>query len=72
MDKDKWLKEARRYSTHIWCYADLVDDHPERTDAAFEAGQDVYDYVEQLGERYDLDRADQNWGIHSDMVFVKA
>jgi hypothetical protein len=71
MDRDKWMKEARRYSLHIWCYEDLVDDHPEATEASFNAGVDVYEFVEELGDKYGLDRVDLHWGIHSDRLFVK-
>jgi hypothetical protein len=69
--KEIWMREARRYAKHIWCYEDLIDDHPESTEAAFNAGLDVYSYVEDLGDKYDLDRADQNWGINSDTLFEK-
>lgn len=72
MTEEQWRKEAKRYSQHIWCYPDLIDDFELRTKQAISAGEDPYTYVEELGEAYDLDRADQNWGIHSGMPFRKA
>src|SRR4029077_20755059 len=58
---EAWLAEARRYAFHIYCYAELIDDHGERSEAAAMAGENVYEFVEALGERYGLDRTDQNW-----------
>jgi hypothetical protein len=68
---EAWLAEARRYAHHIYCYEGLIDDHGERAEAAAMAGEDVYEFVEAIGERYDLDRADQNWGIHQNVPFEK-
>ena len=70
-DIKEWMKEARRYSLHIYMYADLVDDHPESTAAAYTDGQDVYEYVEWLGEKYGLDRVDQGWGFNANQTFTK-
>ena len=67
--REKWMHEARRYSLHIWCYEDLIEDHMDTTLAAFDAGQDVYEFVEQLGDDYGLMRADQDWGINSGRRF---
>lgn len=69
--RDLWIIEARRYAGHIWCYEGLVDDFPESASEAFERGDDPYEYVLAFGERYDLDRADQNWGINSGVTFEK-
>lgn len=70
-DRHTWYREARRYAKHIWCYEDLIDDHEASTTASFEAGVDPYDYVENLGNEYDLDRCDTSWGINSDKRFTK-
>ena len=68
---DKWLREARRYAKHIWCYEDLIDDHLDVSIEAALGGQDVYEFVEWLGDKYDLGRADQNWGINQNAHFNK-
>jgi len=67
-----WMKEARRYALHIYCYEELVDDHQETFEALRDAGVDCYDAVEQIGEKYDLDRVDRGWGIHHDVKFERA
>lgn len=68
---EKWLREARRYARHIWCYEELIDDHGGVSLEAARAGQDVYEFVEWLGEKYDLTRADRDWGVHQNVEFNK-
>jgi hypothetical protein len=68
---EAWLAEARRYAHHIWCYEGMVDENPEVFLEAARQGNNVYDFVREAGEEHDLDRADQNWGIHQDVPFVK-
>ena len=72
MNQEKWMAEARRYAKHIWCYEDLIDDHLDTTLNACYAGEDPYVFVEWLGEKYGLARADQDWGINSRNSFHKS
>ena len=67
-----WMAEARRYSAHIWGYDGLIDDHPELTAAACMEWQNPYEFVLWLGEKYDLTRADQDWGLNSDKPFTRS
>jgi hypothetical protein len=71
MNRDEWIAEARRYADHIWCYPQLIDDFPEAVEISFTLGENPYSFVEYLGEKYDLDRADRHWGINSDKEFDK-
>ena len=71
MNSDKWTREARRWARHAYCYEGLIDDFPEFFEAARTAGDDPYEAVDRIAARYDLDRADQNWGIHQNVPFVK-
>jgi hypothetical protein len=43
-----------------WCYAGLVDDHPERLLQAHELGESPASFIKWLGEKYDLIRA-EDW-----------
>jgi len=73
-EKDKrfsWMAEAKRYAAHIWCFEGLIDEHQERADAAFAAGEDVYQFVQELGEAYDLQRADQDWQANYGKPFTR-
>jgi len=69
--REQWLREARRYAYHIYCYEELVDDCIHLFEAAYDLGTDVYEFVEYMGDKYDLDRADQSWGIHQGVAFEK-
>jgi hypothetical protein len=71
MTEEQWRKEAKRYSFHRYCYADLIDDFEVSTKQAFSQGENPYDYVDYLGDKYDLDRCDINWGIHQNQTFEK-
>jgi len=66
----KWMDEARRYSQHIWCYDVVADVHEAARENA-KLGSNVYQFVEWAGEKVDLDRADQDWGINTGKVFMK-
>jgi hypothetical protein len=59
---DKWHAEARRAGEHYWCYAELVDDNPAAAEAAWEAGEDPYDYIKELGLDLDLHAFGKAWG----------
>lgn len=69
---EKWLREARRYAYFLYCHSELIDEHPELVAAAVSDGKDVYEFVEWLGDKYDLDRVDRNWGLHDGAKFEKA
>lgn len=73
MDKEKWLREARRYAKHAYCYEGMVDEFPEEFEAPFAAGISPYDAVDNFGDAADLDRADSmaTWGINAGKTFVK-
>ena len=71
MDKDKWLKEARRWAKHAYCYEGMVDEFPSWFDSAYEEEQGPYDAVDAFGESYGLERADGFYGINSDKTFHK-
>lgn len=60
MDRSAWEQECKTESRKLWCYADLIDDHPERTDEAYKAGQKPADYVLWLGQKYGLTPA-RDW-----------
>lgn len=68
-DKVSWLAEARRYAKHAYCYENMVHDFAED----FTGEGSPYDAVDAIGEKYDLDRADDKgtWGINSNAKFVK-
>jgi hypothetical protein len=49
----------------------MIDEFPDEAKAAYERGDGCYDYVESFGDRYALDRADRDWGIHYNVPFEK-
>ncbi|WP_378952140.1 hypothetical protein [Mesorhizobium sp. ANAO-SY3R2] len=57
----EWMAKARRECHKQWGYAELIDDHEERTRVAFEAKQDPAEFVRLLGEKYDLEPAGLAW-----------
>ncbi len=50
----EYHRDCRHEAHRQWGYADLVHDHPERVDQAFELGETPADFVKWLGEKYDL------------------
>jgi hypothetical protein len=68
---EDYLDEGRRYAEHRYCYGELVDDHAARMESCFDAGISVYEAVDDLGDKYDLDRADTDFGINAGKVFVR-
>src|SRR5262245_29612075 len=66
-----WMREARRYADYRYCYPQLLDDLPEMAADACKAGENPYDYVDRVADKYDLDDATANWGIHTGHDFVK-
>jgi hypothetical protein len=71
MDKDKWLREAKRWAKHAYCYEGMVDEWPEHFEADAARGIDPYASVDAFAEDSDLDRADGFYGINSGVKFVK-
>lgn len=73
MDKDKWLREARRWAKHAYCYEGMPDEFPEHFDQAFAEGAEPYGAVDGFAEAYDLDRADSmaTWGVNAGVAFVR-
>lgn len=56
VDVDKWLHEAGRYAEHIFHYGELVDDHLDQALAAAQSGVDAFDFVDDLGIKYNFQR----------------
>jgi len=54
MTFDSYLQACRTEAERQWCYADLPDDHIERTRQAFEINQPATEFITWLGEKYDL------------------
>lgn len=52
--RDAWDEQARQAGEKYWCYGDLVNDHPERADDAFLAGQAPEEFIKDLGHKYGL------------------
>ena len=71
MDKDKWLREAKRWAQHAYCYEGMVDEFPEHFEREFGQGFDPYESVDLFANDAGLDRADGFYGINSNKSFVK-
>jgi hypothetical protein len=54
--KSAWLAQARYAAQKLFAYSDLISDHEDRADAAFEADEDPAEFAEWLGDKYDLTR----------------
>jgi hypothetical protein len=72
MDKDKWLREAKRWAKHAYCYEGMVDEFPEHFER-FYGSCDPYEAVNCFATDYGLERADSmaTWGINAGKKFVK-
>lgn len=53
-DRDQFIKDCRDEAEKQWCYADLIGDHPEEVQRAFEAKEKPAEFVKALGEVLDL------------------
>jgi len=53
-DYTTWLNECREEAQKQWCYPDLIDDHPEKFEAAFKDGESPKNFVRELGLDLDL------------------
>lgn len=71
MDKDKWLREAKRWAKHAYCYEGMVDEFPEHFDRLFEQNASPYDAVDFFASDCELDRVDGFYGINSGKAFVR-
>lgn len=54
--KSAWLARARYAAHKLFAYSDLISDHEDRADAAFEADENPAEFAEWLGDKYDLTR----------------
>ncbi len=54
--RQQWLVEARFAAQQAFGYGDLVSDHPESAERAFLAREKPADWVEWIGEKYNLAR----------------
>jgi len=54
MTFESYLVKCRTEAERQWCYADLPEDHIERTRQAFELNQSAEEFITWLGEKYDL------------------
>jgi len=71
MTIDEWMREARRYARHRYCYEQMIEDSGEDAMKAFFVAMSPYEFVEYVGDKFALDRADQNWGINDGAEFKK-
>ena len=59
---EAWREQAERAGTHFWAYAELVDDNPDGARAAWEAGEDPFEYIKEEGLDLDLEKFGPAWG----------
>lgn len=52
--RDMFIAECREAADEQWKYADLISDHPDKVQAAFEANEDPEEFVKALGEDLEL------------------
>lgn len=52
--RDCWMDKARSAAKTLWAYPELLDDHAERVAAAKASGENPKEFVQWLGEKYDL------------------
>jgi hypothetical protein len=52
--RGEYLADCGREANKQWGYSELVTDHHERVDQAFELGETPAEFVKWLGEKYDL------------------
>ena len=55
--KNEWLRKARDEAARIWAYADIITDHEDAAESAFELGEDPKAFAKAIGEKYDLTSA---------------
>lgn len=51
---EQFVAECRIEADKQWCYSDLVSDHPEHVEQAMKADEDPAEFIEWLGQKYDL------------------
>lgn len=52
--KERWMNEARTAAHRLYCYRDLVDEHIDKAERAYAAGETATEFVQWFGEKYDL------------------
>jgi hypothetical protein len=58
-----WLNQARAAAKRLWGYPELLNEHPELFESAFEEGQKAADFVEELGKDLNLTSV-KDWNGH--------
>lgn len=53
-ERDQFIQDCRDEAEKQWCYADLISDHLEEVQRAFEAKEKPAEFVKALGEDLDL------------------
>ncbi|TYO65472.1 hypothetical protein FXV83_16180 [Bradyrhizobium hipponense] len=53
-ERDQFIKDCRDEAEEQWCYADLISDHPDEVQRAFEAKEKPAEFVKALGEELEL------------------
>ena len=59
MTLQEFRRRCRIEANKQWCYAELVNDHPERAEQAWQLKETPADFIRWLGEKYDLTPADR-------------
>ena len=54
-----YKRRCRVEANRQWCYAGLVEDHPERVRQAWQLREKPATFIQWLGEKYDLTPADK-------------
>lgn len=54
VERDTFIQDCRDEAEKQWFYADLISDHPEEVERAFEAKEKPAEFVKALGEELDL------------------
>jgi hypothetical protein len=53
-ERDSFIQDCRDEAEEQWCYADLISDHQEAVQRAFEAKEKPAEFVKALGEELEL------------------
>jgi hypothetical protein len=53
-ERDQFIKDCREQAEEQWCYADLISDHSDAVQTAFEAKEKPAEFVKALGEELEL------------------
>jgi hypothetical protein len=53
-ERDQFIKDCREEAEEQWCYADLISDHADAVQIAFEKKEKPAEFVKALGEELEL------------------